>query len=68
MKLGLGIICKDEVEQVEHILKEYGKLFDEIQITVTNPSKKQELFDTILKYKANPSYYDWKEEKEIINK
>lgn len=66
MKLGLGIICKDEVEQVEHILKEYGKLFDEIQITVTNPSKKQELFDTILKYKANPSYYDWKEEKDLL--
>jgi glycosyltransferase involved in cell wall biosynthesis len=59
MKLALGMIVKDEVEQVENILKSYSNYFDEIQITVTHPSRKEELYKVISDNGGTPSYFEW---------
>lgn len=59
MKLGLGIICKDEVEDVKRILDSYSRFFDEVHITVTNPERKDELFSAIEAGGGIPSYFEW---------
>lgn len=62
VRVGLGMICKDEVEDIKRILSSYGKLFDEIQITITSPDKRKELEEVITSFGGTPSYYDWKAE------
>ena len=59
VRLGLGIICKDEVSEIERILKDYSSYFGEIQITITHPDKRKELEEVCKKYNAVPSYFDW---------
>ena len=58
--VGLGIICKDEVEDVYRILKNYGKYFDKICVTVTNKKEWEAIkkFDK-LKDKVYVNYFEW---------
>lgn len=58
-KLGLGIIGKDEVDQIERILKNYSKYFNEIQITITNTSKLDEIKEVCDRYGAIHSFFEW---------
>lgn len=62
VRLGLGMIVKDEVEDIERILSNYKHLFGEIQITITSPEKRGELESICVAHGAVPSYYDWKSE------
>lgn len=57
--LGLGIICKDEVSDVNEILSRYSHLFDKVHITITHPSKREELEKVIKSFGAECSYFDW---------
>jgi tetratricopeptide (TPR) repeat protein/glycosyltransferase involved in cell wall biosynthesis len=57
--VGLGIICKDEVEQIDRILAKYSQFFDKVHITITNPSKRKELEKVIKSHGAECSYFDW---------
>lgn len=59
VKIGLGMIVKDETEKLENILKNYGQFFDQIEITVTNESKKDELYEIVQKYGGNCTYFTW---------
>lgn len=59
MGLGLGLICKDEVERIDHILSTYGKYFSEIQITITNEARRNELVEVITKHGGVASYFKW---------
>lgn len=59
VKLGLGMIVKDEVKDLEYILSSWRNLFDEVHITITNPSKRQELEELCVKHNATPSYFEW---------
>jgi len=43
--LGLAMIMKDEVEDLDRIVKDYGKFFDKIYVTVTH----QETYEALLK-------------------
>lgn len=60
LKLGLGMICKDEVEDIKRILSSYRDLFDEVQITITDESKREELEAVIKEYNGTPSFFEWK--------
>lgn len=66
VKLGLGMIVKDEVSELERILSHYGKFFDEIQITITSPDKREELEKVCETYLASPSYFEWKNEYKLF--
>lgn len=66
MVLGLGMIVKNEVTELDSILSKYATLFDEIHITITHPSKKQELEEVCKKYNAVASYYDWQNEPNLL--
>lgn len=57
--LGLGIICKDEVVEIEKILERYAELFDAVHITITHPSKKEEIEKVVRDHGAECSYFDW---------
>lgn len=57
--LGLGIICKDEVKEIDNILGLYSKYFDIVHITITNPSKRKELERVCRNHGAESSYFDW---------
>ena len=59
VKLALGMIVKDEVKELKRILSAYSKYFDEIQITITNESNKQELEEICKKYNAISSFFVW---------
>lgn len=59
VRLGLGMIVKDEVEEVKRILSQFRYLFDEVQITITSPLRKDELEKTISEFGGTPSYFEW---------
>lgn len=59
MRLGLGMIVKDEVLDLDRILDNYAQYFDEVQITITNESKRKELETICEKYGAVSSYFEW---------
>jgi len=62
MSICLGMIVKDEVSDIERILKDYRQYFDEIQITITSPDKRKEIEEICDKYKANYTYFEWVED------
>lgn len=66
VKLGLGMIIKDETDDLRRILSSYKDYFDEIQITITCPSKKSELEDICKFHKAIPSYFEWKDKYKLF--
>ena len=57
--LGLGIICKDEVGEIDTILGKYSQFFDIVHITITHPSKRKELEKVCRNHGAEFSYFDW---------
>lgn len=59
VRVGLGLIVKDEVDALKRILTDYKSFFDEIQITITNPSRRSELEKLCAEHGAIASYYDW---------
>lgn len=59
MKLGLGMIVKDEVEDLDRILTDYREYFDEVQITITSQDKRNELEQICQKFDAVASYFEW---------
>lgn len=62
MSICLGMIVKDEVSDIERILKDYRQYFDEVQITITSPDKRKEIEEICDKYKANHTYFEWVED------
>lgn len=59
VRLGLGMIVKDEVGQIERILSSYKHLFSEIQITITHPSKRSEIEKLVASFGGETSYFEW---------
>jgi hypothetical protein len=57
--IGLGIICKDEVGEIDTILGKYSQFFDIVHITITHPSKRKELEKVCRSHGAEFSYFDW---------
>jgi hypothetical protein len=57
--IGLGIICKDEVGEIDTILGKYSQFFDIVHITITHPSKRKELEKVCKNHGAEFSYFDW---------
>lgn len=58
MTVGLSIIAKDEVEEVDRILKELDPYIDEAYITITN-KKREEDFYKIKNSKVRWSTFTW---------
>lgn len=58
MKLSLGVIVKDEVEQVKRIIRDYGKYFDEMVFAVDDPKAYTELLN-LNEPKARFYTYSW---------
>lgn len=56
--LGLALIVRDEVEDVERILREYDRYFDAVFITVTGPNMLSE-FQKIQSDKVEWSEFHW---------
>lgn len=59
MTLALGLIVKDEIEEFERIINDYGKYFDEIVAAVDKDIDKFKEFESD-KIRIYP--YDWKDD------
>lgn len=60
VRLGLGMIVKDEMKELEMILEKYSHLFHEIQITLTDESVKEIMESVVRKFGGVPSFFEWK--------
>ena len=56
--MSLGVIVKDEVEQVKRIIRDYGKYFDEMVFAVDDPKAYTELLN-LNEPKAKFYTYSW---------
>lgn len=58
--LGLAMIMKDETEDLDRIIKDYGKYFDKIYVTVTDKKTYTKLLHKLSKSKKlEISYFKW---------
>lgn len=66
VKLGLGMIVKDEADKLSNILEKYAHLFHEIQITATDESAKDVIESVVRRFNASFTYYEWKHNHELF--
>lgn len=59
MTLGLALIMKDELDDLERILKDYAQYFDEIFVTVTHLETLTKIKTTKPPPKLHLSYFKW---------
>lgn len=60
-KLGLGMIVKNEVDDIKRILTDLDGIFDEIQITITSDEKKDEIKALVESFGGVASVFEWKD-------